>query len=119
MHFAHLYFFLIILNFYIIVDVHEVAYVAPSNLVRSRSRGIRKETEDDITLCKQIRKGISSAGLDLLWTGDQKQKFNEFKDIEFKILFALLSLFSLIRFWNCHCVLDLNITEHGSGQILH
>ena len=83
MHFAHLYFFLIILNFYIILDVHEVAYVAPSNLVRSRSRGIRKETEDDIILCKQIRKGISSAGLDLLWTGDQKQKFNEFKDSKF------------------------------------
>ena len=55
-------FFLIILNFYIIVDVHEVAYVAPSNLVRSRSRGIRNETEDDIILCKQISKGISSAG---------------------------------------------------------
>ena len=32
---------------------HEVAYVAPSNLVRSRSRGIRKETKDDIILCKQ------------------------------------------------------------------
>ena len=83
MHFAHLYFFLIILNFDIIVDGHEVAYVAPSNLVISRSRGIRKETEDDIILCKQIKKGISSAGLDLLWTGHQKQNFNEFKDSKF------------------------------------
>ena len=35
-------FFLFILYFYIEVDVHEVAHVAPSNLVRSR-----KETEDD------------------------------------------------------------------------
>ena len=41
------------------------------------------EREDDIILCKQIKKGISSAGLDLLWTGDQKQKFNEFKDSKF------------------------------------
>ena len=51
--------------------------------MRSRSRGIRKETEDDNLLCKQIRKCISSAGLDLLRTDDQKQKFNEFKDSKF------------------------------------
>lgn len=76
-------FFLFILNFYIEVDVHEVAHAAPSNLMRRRSRGIRKETEDDNLLCKQIRKGTSSAGLHLLRTEDQKRKFNEFKDSKF------------------------------------
>ena len=85
MHFAHLYFFLIILNFYIIVDVHEVAHVAPSNLVRSRSHGIRKETEDDIILCKQIRKGISNAGLDPLWTGIRDRSLTSLKTVSMLI----------------------------------
>ena len=62
-----------------IVDVHEVAQVISSTLIRKRSRGVTADTEDDAIVIRAIRRGHTT-GLDALRSETQKKKFQEFKE---------------------------------------
>ena len=60
-------------------EATELAYVAPSVMIKQRKRGLSKETQEDQLVISAIKSGKTPKQLDVIRTKRQKDLFEEFK----------------------------------------